>query len=251
MLKKRIIPKLLLQNGRTVKGKQFVELRDTGHPVTNARIYDAQGADELVFLDIEASKENRGLLFDIIAKTAEEVFMPFGVGGGVKSVDDIRNLLLAGADKVVINTAAVDDLQLIEDGAKIFGAQCIVVSIDFRRHTDFYQVYTHGGTEARDLDVLTHAKRVVERGAGELLLTSIDRDGTMEGYDLEITRMVTETVNVPVIASGGAGNLHHLVKAIVDGKASAVAVGSLFHFTDQSPIKARAFMKVAGVDVRA
>jgi len=251
MLKKRIIPKLLLRNGRNVKGKQFVELRDTGHPVTNARIYDAQGADELVFLDIEASKENRGLLFDIIAKTAEEVFMPFGVGGGVKSVDDIRNLLLAGADKVVINTAAVDDLKLIEDGAKIFGAQCIVVSIDFRRHADLYQVYTHGGTEARDLDVLTHAKQVVERGAGELLLTSIDRDGTMEGYDLEITRQVSEAVNVPVIASGGAGNLQHLVDAIADGKASAVAVGSLFHFTDQSPIKARAFMKVAGVDVRA
>ena len=251
MLKKRIIPKLLLRNGRNVKGKQFVDLRDTGHPVTNARIYHAQGADELVFLDIEASRENRGLLFDIIAKTAEEVFMPFGVGGGIKTVDDIRNLLLAGADKVVINTAAVDDLDLIEAGAKIFGAQCIVVSIDYRREGDFYRVYTHGGTEARDLDVLTHAKRVVERGAGEILLTSIDRDGTMQGYDLEITRRVSEAVNVPVIASGGAGNLQHLVDAVEQGKASAVAVGSLFHFTDQSPIKARAFMKVAGVDVRA
>jgi imidazole glycerol-phosphate synthase subunit HisF len=251
MLKKRIIPKLLLRSGRNVKGKQFVELRDTGFPVTNARIYDSQGADELVFLDIEASKENRGLLFDIIAKTAEEVFMPFGVGGGIKTVDDIRNLLLAGADKVVINTAAVDDLDLIEAGAHIFGAQCIVVSIDFRKQNDFYQVYTHGGTVARDLDVLTHALKVVERGAGEILLTSIDRDGTMSGYDLEITRQVAESVNVPVIASGGAGNLQHLVDAINNGKASAVAVGSLFHFTDQSPIKARAFMKVAGVDVRA
>lgn len=251
MLKKRIIPKLLLRNGRNVKGKQFVELRDTGFPVTNARIYDSQGADELVFLDIEASKENRGLLFDIIAKTAEEVFMPFGVGGGIKTVDDIRNLLLAGADKVVINTAAVDDLKLIERGAQLFGAQCIVVSIDFRKHKNFYQVYTHGGTVARDLDVLTHAISVVERGAGEILLTSIDCDGMMNGYDLEITKQIAESVNIPVIASGGAGTLQHLVDAINVGQASAVAVGSLFHFTDQSPIKARAFMKVAGVNVRA
>ncbi len=250
MLKKRIIPKLLLQNGRTVKGTKFVALRDTGNPVSNARVYDAQGADELIFLDIEASKENRGLLFDIIAKTAEEVFMPFGVGGGVKTVEDIHKLLLAGADKVVINTAAVDNLKLIEEGAKIFGAQCIVVSIDFRKHEDFYQVYTHGGTIERDLDVLTHAKRVVEHGAGELILTSIDRDGTMEGYDLDITSLVAESVNVPVIASGGAGNLQHLVDGIQEGKAQAVAVGSLFNFTDQSPIKARAFMKVAGVNVR-
>jgi cyclase len=251
MLKKRIIPKLLLKNGRNVKGVKFVHLRDTGHPVTNARIYDAQGADELMFLDITASAENRSILYDIIARTAEEVFMPFCVGGGVRTVEDIRNLLLAGADKVSINTAAVENPTLIADGARLFGVQCIVVSIDFRRHGRRCKVCTHGGTVATDLDVLDHVRRMADLGAGEILLTSIDRDGTMEGYDLEITRAVADAVNVPVIASGGAGTLQHLVDAVHEGHASAVAVGSLFHFTDQSPIKARAFMRVAGVDVRA
>lgn len=251
MLKKRIIPKLLLKNGRNVKGVKFVSLRDVGHPVSNARIYDAQGADELMFLDIMASAENRGILYDIIASTAEEVFMPFCVGGGVRSVEDIRNLLLAGADKVAINTAAVETPLLVEQGAKLFGAQCIVVSIDFRCQENGREVYTHGGTVPTGLGVLEHARRMVDLGAGELLLTSIDRDGTMQGYDLEITRTVADSVQVPVIASGGAGTLQHLVDAVDQANASAVAVGSLFHFTDQSPIKARAFMRVAEVDVRA
>jgi cyclase len=250
MLKKRIIPKLLLKNSRNVKGVRFLDLRDTGHPVTNARIYDAQGADELMFLDISASAENRSILYDIIARTAEEVFMPFCVGGGVRTVEDIRNLLLAGADKVSINTAAVESPSLIEQGAKLFGGQCIMVSIDFRRVGGQCEVFTHGGTVATGLSVTEHARNMVSLGAGEILLTSIDRDGTMEGYDLELTRKVADMVDIPVIASGGAGNLQHLVNAVNDGHASAVAIGSLFHFTDQSPIKARAFMRVAGVDVR-
>jgi imidazole glycerol-phosphate synthase subunit HisF len=251
VLKTRIIPKLLLKNGRNVKGRRFVDLRDTGSPVTNARIYDAQGADELMFLDITASLEARELLYSAIRKTASEVFMPFCVGGGVRSVDDVRNLLLAGADKVAINSAAVEDPGLIAQGARIFGAQCMVLSVDFRRHGSAWKVYTHGGTTATGLDVIDHVRRAVDNGAGEVLLTSIDRDGTSEGYDLAITRAVADAVNVPVIAAGGAGTLQHLVDAVEQGHASAVAVGSLFHFTDQSPIKARAFMRVAGVNVRA
>ena len=251
MLKKRLIPKLLLKDGRNVKGIQFENLRDVGHPVTNARIYDAQGADELIFLDITASAEERSILYDIIARTAEEIFMPFCVGGGIRSVADIRGLLQAGADKVSVNTAAVENPRVIEEGATLFGAQCIVASIDFRRHRRRCRVYTHGGAVAAGLDVLDHARRLVDLGAGEILLTSIDRDGTMQGYDLEITRAVADAVPVPVIAAGGPGTLQHLVDAIQEGHASAVAVGSLFHFTDQSPIKARAFMRVAGVDVRS
>jgi cyclase len=251
VLKTRIIPKLLLRNGRNVKGRQFIDLRDTGHPVTNARIYDAQGADELMFLDIDASVEGRDILYNIISRTASEVFMPFCVGGGVKTVDDIRRLLRAGADKVAINTAAVEAPSLIEESARIFGAQCIVLSVDFRRHGPVCRVYTHGGRTATGLDVSDHVRRAVDSGAGEVLLTSIDGDGTSQGYDVEITRTVADSVGVPVIASGGAGTLQHLVDAVRDGHASAVAVGSLFHFTDQSPIKARAFMRVAGINVRA
>jgi cyclase len=251
MLKKRLIPKLLLKNGRNVKGVRFENLRDVGHPVTNARIFDAQGVDELLFLDITASRENRGLLYDIIAKTAEEVFMPFCVGGGVRSVEDIRHLLQAGADKVAINTAAVEQPDLIRQGSERFGAQCIVVSIDYRTpESGHCEVYTHGGTHPTGLDVFEHAQRMVELGAGELLITSIDRDGTLQGYDLEVLRRIADAVSVPVIASGGAGTLQHLADAVVQGHAAAVAVGSLFNFTDQSPIKARAFLKVAGLDVR-
>jgi cyclase len=250
MLKSRIIPKLLLKNGRNVKGVRFSDLRDVGHPVSNARIYDAQGADELLFLDITASAEHRGLLYDTIRRTAQEVFMPFCVGGGIRGIADIRKLLLAGADKVAINTSAVANPQLISEGSRLFGAQCIVVSIDYRARDGWYEVFTHGGTVATGLDVCTHAARMVERGAGELLLTSIERDGTMAGYDLDITRTVADMVDVPVIVSGGAGTLQHLADGLRDGHASAVAVGSLFHFTDQSPIKARAFLRVAGIHVR-
>jgi imidazole glycerol-phosphate synthase subunit HisF len=251
VLKKRIIPKLLLKNGRNVKGVGFEQLRDTGFPVTNARIYDAQGADELIFLDIIASAENRRLLCDVIARTADEVFMPFCVGGGVGAVADVRALLLAGADKVSINTAAVHVPQLLTEAALLYGSQCVVASIDFRVIDGRPVVFTRGGTHNTALDPIEHAVRSVERGAGEILLTSIDRDGTMEGYDLQMTRSVAEAVAVPVIASGGAGSLQHLVEAVQVAHASAVAVGSLFHFTDQSPIKARSFMRVAGVDVRA
>lgn len=251
MLKRRIIPKLLLRNGRNVKGVRFEALRDVGHPVTNARIYDAQGADELIFLDIDATLERRPLLHDIIAKAAEEVFMPFCAGGGVRSVADIRALLRSGADKVAINTSTVEHPDVVAEGARLFGAQCIVASIDFRRAGAGCEVYTHGGTLATGLGVLDHARRVVALGAGELLLTSIDRDGTMDGFDIEIVRAVADAVDVPVIAAGGAGTLQHLAEAVRDGHASAVAVGSLFHFTDQSPIKARAFMRGAGIDVRA
>lgn len=250
MLKKRIIPKLLLKHGRTVKGVQFEQLRDTGFPVTSARIYDAQGADELLFLDITAAHEERQLLYGIISRTASEVFMPFCVGGGVRTAADIRGLLLAGADKIAVNTATVEEPQVINDGSRLFGAQCVVASIDFRRIAGTPYVFTHGGTRRTELDPVDHARRCVDRGAGEILLTSIDRDGTMTGYDIELTRAVAAAVPVPVIASGGAGSLQHLVDGIVDGGASAVAVGSLFHFTDQSPIKARTFMRVAGVDVR-
>ncbi|MGC4079520.1 MAG: imidazole glycerol phosphate synthase cyclase subunit [Rubrivivax sp.] len=258
MLKRRIIPKLLLKDGRNVKGVKFEKLRDTGSPVTNARIYDAQGADELVFLDIRGvhsprpSDEKRGLLFDIIAKTAEEVFMPFCVGGGVKSLDDVRECLKAGADKVSVNTAAVESPELITRGAERFGVQCMVVSIDYRVHADGRaEVFTHGGTVATGLDPVEHAVKMAEIGAGELLVTSIDRDGTMEGYDLETLKRIVDRVKVPVIAAGGPGSLQHLVDAVKVADVSAVAVGSLFHFTDQSPIKARTFMKVAGIDVRA
>jgi cyclase len=252
VLKRRIIPKLLLKDGRNVKGVKFEKLRDTGSPVTNARIYDAQGADELVFLDIAASKDKRGLLFDVIAKTAEEVFMPFCVGGGVKSLDDVKECLRAGADKVSINTAAVETPELVTRGAERFGVQCMVVSIDYKTNADGKpEVFTHGGTVATGLDPVEHAVRMAEIGAGELLVTSIDRDGTMEGYDLEILKRIVDRVKVPVIAAGGAGSLQHLVDAVKIADVSAVAVGSLFHFTDQSPIKARTFMKVAGIDVRA
>jgi len=248
--KTRIIPKLLLKDGRCVKGKRFGELRDVGHPVTNARIYEAQGADELLLFDIAASVEGRPPLLDVVTQTAREVLMPFCVGGGIRTVADIRALLLAGADKVAINTAAVRNPALIEEGAKLFGSQCLVVSIDFRRVHEQTEVFTHGAKEPTGLDVLDHSRRLVDRGAGELLLTSIDRDGTMTGYDLEITRAVAEAVPVPVIASGGAGTLAHLAEVILEAGASAVAVGSLFHFTDQSPIKARTYLRGAGVEVR-
>jgi cyclase len=251
VLKKRLIPKLLLKEGRTVKGVQFRELRDVGNPVTNARIYNAQGADELIFLDITASQEKRGILYDIIAQTAEECFMPLTAGGGVRTLDDVRRLLLAGADKVSVNTAAVENPQFMEEAAARFGRQCMVGAVDFRREADgICRVYTHGGTVAVEREPMAWCLELQRRGVGEILLTSIDRDGTGQGFDLELTRQIADALEVPVIASGGAGTLVHLAEAFQEGHAAAVAVGSLLHFTDQSPIKCQFYLKGEGHEVR-
>jgi cyclase len=250
MLKKRLIPSLLLLDGRCVKGRRFAEFRDTGNPLTAARVYDAQGADELIFLDITASAEGRAATLDIVGHVAEECFMPLCVGGGVRSVDDIRTLLQAGADKVSLNTGAVERPQLITEAAQRYGDQCVVLSIDARRVNGDYEVYTYAGSRETGLDPVEWAKRAVELGAGEILITSIDREGTLEGYDLELVRSVADSVEVPVIAHGGCGTLQHLVEAIEEGHADAVACASMLHFTDQSVIKARAHMKTYGVEVR-
>jgi imidazole glycerol-phosphate synthase subunit HisF len=251
MLKKRLIPKLLLKDGRTVKGIEFQNLRDVGNPVTSARVYNAQGADELIFLDIAASQEKRELLYDIISQTAEECFMPFTAGGGVQNLEDIRLLLAAGADKVAINSAAFGNPSLIKKGADRFGRQSLVGSIDFRQESDgSYQVYSHGGSKPAGVSPLAWAERLQELGVGEILLTSIERDGTSQGLDLEMTRMLADKLTIPLITAGGSGTLSHLVDGFVHGHASAIAVGSLFHFTDQSPIKAQSYLKGAGVEVR-
>jgi imidazole glycerol-phosphate synthase subunit HisF len=244
-LKKRLIPSLLLLEGRCVKGKQFKDFRDTGNPITAARVYDAQGADELIFLDITASSQARATTLDIVSTVAEQCFMPLCVGGGVRTVDDIRTMLEAGADKVSVNTAAVERPELISEGALRFGNQCIVLSIDCRRHdSGEYEVFTYAGTHATGLDPVEWATRAVE------LITSIDREGTMEGYDIELTKAVADAVRVPVIAHGGCGNLSHLVEVIDEAGVDAVSCASMLHFTDQSVIKARAHMKTYGVDVR-
>jgi imidazole glycerol-phosphate synthase subunit HisF len=251
MLKKRLIPILLLKNGRCVKGVKFNDFRDTGYPLTAARVYDSQSVDELVFLDITASKEDKGILFDYVSRTAEECFMPLTVGGGVRTLDDIRNLLMAGADKVTINTAAVENPKIIQESSDKFGRANIVVSIDVKKIGDNkYEVYTHSGHQSTGINALEWVKTIAASGAGEILLTSIDREGTMNGYDLDLIRQVTDMVNIPVIANGGVGTLKHLVEGISIGNASAVAAASIFHFTDQSPIKAKAYMKVAGIDLR-
>ncbi len=250
MLKKRLIPCLLLKGGRCVKGVQFTSFRDTGHPISNARIYDSQDADELIFLDIAATNEGREPLFGTIQSAAEQCFMPLCAGGGVKSVAHMSKLLLAGADKVAINTAAIENPSLIAEGAETFGAQCIMVAIDVRKANGKYEAYTHSGTKATGLDPFEWAKKAEELGAGELLVTSIDHEGMRNGYDIELTRRIADSVSVPVIASGGAGTLQHLVDGIREGHASAVSCGSMLHFTDQSIIKAKAYMKNAGLDVR-
>ena len=251
MLKIRLIPSLLLADGRCVKGVRFGNYRDVGHPITAAKVYEAQGADELLFLDIHAASEQRSALLDIIQQTAEQCFMPLTVGGGVKSVGDIQTLLRAGADKISINTAAIADPGLISAGAAEFGDQCIVVSIDHAADDQGVQrVTTNQGRNITDLDVVDWAKRVADLGAGEILLTSVERDGTREGYDVATVRRVADAVMIPVIAAGGAGSLQDLVDIVTEGHASAVAAASIFHFTDQSPIKAHSFMKQAGLDVR-
>ena len=251
MLKKRIIPILLLKHGRCVKGKEFGSYRDTGAPVTAAKIYDAQRVDELAFLDIMASREERDVLLDIVTETAEECFMPLTVGGGIKTIEDIKVVLAAGADKVAINSAAVENNDFLASACKHFGSANIVVSIDYKETEDGKrEVYTHGGTKATGLDAFQWAKKVASLGAGEIILTSINREGTMTGYDLDFIRKVVDELDIPVIAHGGCGTLQHLKEAATVSGASGVSAASIFHFTDQSPIKARLFMKDAGVNVR-
>ncbi|RRN62569.1 imidazole glycerol phosphate synthase subunit HisF [Caulobacter sp. 602-1] len=252
MLKTRIIPCLDVKDGRVVKGVNFVALRDAGDPVEQARAYDAAGADELMFLDITASSEGRGLILDVISRTAEVCFMPVSVGGGVRQVSDMRRLLLAGADKVSVNTAAVENPDLIAAGADAFGAQCVVVAIDAKLREDGsgWNVWTYGGRKDTGLDVVDWAAKVVERGAGEILLTSMDRDGAKIGYDIPLLKAVTGAVNVPVIASGGAGTTEHLVEAARDGHAAAVLAASIFHFGEISIGEAKQAMADAGIPVR-
>jgi len=250
-LRTRIIPCLDVANGRVVKGVNFVDLKDAGDPVEQARVYDAAGADELCFLDITATHEARGTLLDIVARTAEVCFMPLTVGGGVRSVEDARALLLAGADKVAVNSAAVARPELVADLADRFGAQCVVGSVDARRVGEGqWEIFTHGGRRATGIDALAHARRLAELGAGELLVTSMDGDGTQQGYDLALTRAIADSVSVPVIASGGVGTLQHLVDGVVEGHASAVLAASIFHFGTHSIREAREALAAAGIAVR-
>ncbi len=248
----RVIPCLDVANGRVVKGVNFVDLRDAGDPVEAARAYDAAGADELCFLDISASHEGRGTLLDMVRRTAEVCFMPLTVGGGVRSPDDARALLLAGADKVAVNSAAVARPELVADMADRFGSQCVVASVDARQVAPGrWEIFTHGGRRETGIDALEHAVRLATLGAGELLVTSMDRDGTRDGYDLALTRLVADAVPVPVIASGGVGALDHLVAGIVEGHASAVLAASIFHFGQHSIAEAHAALAAAGIPVRA
>jgi cyclase len=254
MLKKRVIPCLDVHDGRVVKGVRFVNLRDAGDPVEAAQAYDAQGADELVFLDISASHEGRRTTLEVVRRTAEGIYMPLTVGGGVRSLDDIRTLLRAGAEKVSLNTAALERPLLVTEAARAFGSQCIVVAIDAKREPGpgpaRWGVYTHGGRRPAGRDAVAWAKEVERLGAGEILLTSMDRDGTGDGYDLELTRAVSEAVSLPVIASGGAGALEHLHAALTDGKADAALVATLFHFGQHDVGEAKAFLRERGVPVR-
>lgn len=251
MLKARVIPCLDVKDGRTVKGVNFVDLVDAGDPVEQARIYDGQGADELCFLDITASHENRDTLFGVVNRTAEQCFMPLTVGGGVRTVDDIRKLLIAGADKVSINTAAVHRPEFVAEAARKFGSQCIVVAIDAKAAgPDRFEIFTHGGRRGTGIDAVEWARRMTEYGAGEILLTSMDRDGTGEGFDIDLTRRIADAVPVPVIASGGVGTLDHLVAGVREGGATGVLAASIFHFGTHTIAEAKAHMAEAGVPVR-
>ncbi len=251
MLKTRIIPCLDVKDGRVVKGVNFVDLKDAGDPVEQARVYDAAGADELCFLDITATQEKRETLLDIVARTAEVCFMPLTVGGGVRSAGDVRTLLLAGADKIAVNTAAVKNPALISELAERFGSQCITVAIDARSvGPDRWEIFTHGGRTATGIDALAFAMEAARRGAGEILLTSMDRDGTKSGFDLALTRKVADLVSIPVVASGGVGSLDHLVDGVLIGHASAVLAASIFHFGEYSIAQAKAHMAAVGIAVR-
>ncbi len=254
MLTKRIIPCLDVKDGRVVKGVQFLELRDAGDPVEAAEAYDAQGADELTFLDITASSDKRNIILDVVARTAERVFMPLTVGGGVREIADIRNLLNAGADKVSINTAAVHRPEFVREAAEKFGSQCIVVAIDARRVADAdpprWEVFTHGGRNGTGIDAVEWAARMESYGAGEILLTSMDKDGTKDGYDIALTRAISDRVSIPVIASGGVGNLEHIREGLTEGGASAALAASIFHFREYTISECKDYLKRHGVPVR-
>jgi len=255
MFKVRVIPCLDVKDGRVVKGVKFLDLRDAGDPVEAAIAYDAAGADELCFLDITASHENRGTILDVVKRTAEACFMPLTVGGGVRTVDDIRTLLQSGADKVSINTAAVSRREFVKEAAEKFGDQCIVVAIDAKKtsnpgQNDRWEIFTHGGRNPTGLDAIEYAKEVVSLGAGEILLTSMDRDGTKAGFDIALTRAISDSISVPVIASGGVGNLDHMVEGIRDGHATAVLAASIFHFGEYSVRQAKEHMAAAGLPMR-
>ncbi len=254
-LAKRIIPCLDVDNGRVVKGVQFVEIRDAGDPVEIARRYDEQGADELTFLDITASSDDRQTMVHVVEQVAGQVFIPLTVGGGIRTVDDIRRMLNAGADKVAINTAAVFNPEFVREAAEKFGSQCIVVAIDAKRvnaegEADKWEIFTHGGRKPTGIDAVEWAVRMVDYGAGEILLTSMDRDGTKIGFDLALTRAISDAVNVPVIASGGVGNLQHLVEGVTEGRADAVLAASIFHFGEHTVGEAKQQMQQAGIEVR-
>jgi len=250
MLKNRIIPCLDVKNGRVVKGINFVDLKDAGDPTEQAKIYSEGGADEICFLDITASNENRDIIYEIVEKTSRKCFVPLTVGGGIRSVEDINKLLNCGADKVSINTAAVENSKVVSDSSKKFGSQCIVVAIDAKKNGDKWEVFTHGGRSNSGIDVLNYAKQMEENGAGELLVTSMDRDGTEIGYDIDLISKISTQVNIPVIASGGVGNLDHLVDGIKLGKASAVLAASIFHYGKHSIKEAKDYLDSKGIPVR-
>lgn len=250
MLKTRIIPCLDVKNGRVVKGVNFVSLIDAGDPVEQAKIYDQNGADELCFLDITASSDNRNTIYDVVSSVAEQCFMPLTVGGGVRNVDDIRKLLLAGADKVSVNSAAVSNPEFVKEASSIFGAQCIVVAIDAKRYNGKFTIFTHGGRNPTDIDAVEWAQKMQHYGAGEILLTSMDKDGTKQGYDIELTRAISDKISIPVIASGGVGQLDHFTAGVVEARASALLAASVFHFGQFTIQQVKDHLKEHGVAVR-